>query len=137
MVKNDIIISKLSRIDEYLIKLENYLPVSYDELKNDWGLQKIIERSLQFMVEVMIDIAERIIARKGGAPPVTSADAISRLKDLGVVQNVDTYTQMVRFRNLLVHNYDTLDIKILHSIITERLDDFKKFKKEIIRYENI
>jgi uncharacterized protein YutE (UPF0331/DUF86 family) len=137
MEKNGVILSKLAIIDEYLLKLRIYLPVTIDGLKKDWGLQKIIERSLQVMVEAMIDIAERIISKKGGAPVSTSSEAISRLKDMGVIGDADTYMKMVRFRNLLVHNYDSLDIDILYSVINNHLADFEKFKKEILKNEGI
>lgn len=76
-----VIIAKLNTIDHYLLKLRTYLPISFANLEKDWGLQKIIEQSLQVMVEAMIDIAERVIALKGGSPIAGSAEAIERLKD--------------------------------------------------------
>ncbi len=131
---NGVIIAKLKTIDDYLLKLGTYLPVTVTDLEKDWGLQKIIERSLQVMVEAMIDIAERIIALKGGSPVANSAEAIERLKDYGIIRETDIYIKMVRFRNLLVHNYDSLDIGIVYQIITVHLSDFERFKKEILEH---
>jgi hypothetical protein len=68
VVQNGVVVSKLAIIDEYLKKLQGYIPVSMDQFASDWGLQKIAERSLQVMIEVMIDIAERIVAQKGMVP---------------------------------------------------------------------
>jgi uncharacterized protein YutE (UPF0331/DUF86 family) len=131
---NGVIIAKLKTIDDYLLKLGTYLPVTFTDLEKDWGLQKIIERSLQVMVEAMIDIAERIIALKGGSPVANSSEAIERLKDYGIIRETDIYIKMVRFRNLLVHNYDSLDIGIVYQIITVHLSDFERFKKEILEH---
>ena len=95
MVQNGVVISKLAIIDEYLKKLQGYIPVSMEQFASDWGLQKITERSLQVMIEVMIDIAERIVAQKGMVPQKTATETIKKLQDLGITQNVDAYTKMV------------------------------------------
>ncbi len=35
----------------------------------------------------------------------------------------------VGFRNLAVHNYDTIEWAVVFAIATERLDDFKMFAR--------
>ncbi len=136
-MKNGIILSKLSVIEAYLLKLNEYLPVSLERFKADWGLRKIFERSLQVMIEAMIDIGERIIAQKQMTAQKTAADTFKRLCDLGVIQDNETYIKMVRFRNLVVHNYDSIDPVILYDIIQKHLTDFKNFTDEIKNYENL
>ncbi len=137
MPSNAVIQRKLEVFDTTLNKLRCYLPVSYEELCEDWGLQKITERSLQILVEIMIDIAQRIIAQRGDAAPQVSADAIRKLKEYGIIQNDEVYSKMVRFRNFLVHNYDSLDMAVLYEIITKRLTDFEQFKHEILAGKDI
>ncbi|PKL19440.1 MAG: hypothetical protein CVV49_01115 [Spirochaetae bacterium HGW-Spirochaetae-5] len=134
--KNGIILSKCALIEEYILKLNGYGPFTEDQISGDWGLQKIIERSLQVMVEAMIDCAERICSRNGIGPQTTSADAIRRLKDLGVISGEEPFVSMVRFRNLIVHNYDSLDTSIMYDIVSKRLDDFRKFTEAVRNYEN-
>ncbi|NJL59997.1 MAG: DUF86 domain-containing protein [Desulfobacteraceae bacterium] len=99
--------------------------------------RKIVERSLQILVEIMIDIAQRIIAKRGDVAPQVSADAIRRLKEYGIIENDEIYSKMVRFRNFLVHNYDSLDTAILYEIISKRLTDFEKFEHEILASKDI
>ena len=41
--------------------------------------------------------------------------------------------KMVGFRNLAVHNYAELDLKIVRSIIEERLGAFRDFARLLIR----
>jgi len=77
---NGVILSKLAIIEDYLKRMQEYLPVSLEQFKADWGLQKIVERSLQVMIEIMIDIAERIVAQKGITPQKTAADTLRQLK---------------------------------------------------------
>lgn len=54
-------------------------------------LQKIVERSLQVMIEVMIDIAERIVAQKGAAPHKTAAETLKKLKGIEIIQQDEYY----------------------------------------------
>lgn len=137
MVQNGIILSKLAIIEEYLLKLQGYFPVSFDQFQSDWGLRKIVERSLQVMIEVMIDVAERIIARKDIVPQKTAAETMKKLRVLGIINNDEAYIKMVRFRNLVVHNYDSIDAGILYAIVQNNLSDFKCFVDEIKKYEGI
>jgi uncharacterized protein YutE (UPF0331/DUF86 family) len=137
VVQNGVVVSKLAIIEEYLEKLQGYLPVSMEQFASDWGLQKITERSLQVMIEVMIDIAERILAHKGVAPQKTATDTIKKLQDLAITRNGDAYTKMVRFRNLVVHQYASIKTEIVYSILKNNLNDFKMFIDEIQAYDGI
>ncbi len=130
-MRNGIITAKLSTMESNLLKLRNHIPETFDEFKHDWGKQKIAERVLQILIEGMIDIASRCIALSGGAPPATSADAIKRIGELGIIENSEKYIPMVRFRNFIVHNYDSVEPEILYSILTKKLSDFEDFIKEV------
>jgi uncharacterized protein YutE (UPF0331/DUF86 family) len=69
--------------------------------------------------------------------PQVSSDAIEKLKQYGYIQDVTVYKKMVRFRNLLVHNYDSLDMGILYDILTRKLEVFIEYKNAILLIENI
>ena len=133
---NGIIDRKLAMMDETLQRVREYIPDSYESFRNDWGLQKIVERSLQILVEAMIDIAERIIALEKQIPPSSSAEAIETLQRMGILTDEPSFVQMVRFRNFLVHNYDRLDDSILYDVLTNRLHHFETFRNDIIRFQN-
>lgn len=108
-MENGIISSKISGMELNLLKIRNYIPATFDEFKNDWGKQKIAERVLQILIEAMIDIASRFISLSGGTPPSTAAEAIQRMADLGILKNAGKYIPMIRFRNFIVHNYDSIE----------------------------
>ena len=42
-------------------------------------------------------------------------------------ENAEQLSHAVGFRNIVVHQYEDIDCKIVFSIITEHLDDFKTF----------
>jgi uncharacterized protein YutE (UPF0331/DUF86 family) len=45
-----------------------------------------------------------------------------------------TLEKMAKFRNVVVHQYETIDPTIVVSILHRNLWDFKKYKKAIIKY---
>ena len=89
------------------------------------------ERVLQVMVEIVVDIAERIIALENAGPTATSAEAIDRLVELNVLKSTKPYSDMVKFRNLIVHQYEEIDPAIIYDIIKNKLDNFRQFRNEI------
>ena len=134
---NGVIGNKLEVFDHTLKNLKKYLPIAFDEFQQNWGMQKITERAIQILVEIMIDIANRFIAIKGDIPAQKSADAILKLEQYGFIKESELYIKMIKFRNFIVHNYDALDTGILYDILTRRLEDFEKYKNEILSIENI
>ena len=79
----------------------------------------------------MIDIAERIIAIQDAGPVAGATEAMSRLVSLGVLKDGSPYVDVVRFRNLIVHEYEAINPEILYELATVRLGDFRKFRDEL------
>ena len=132
MEYNAVIHRKFALLDKYLIQLQNELKdVNMEAFKNDWARKLMTERALQVMVELVIDIAERIIAQKNAGPTATAAEAIEKLVELRVIKTAKPYTDMVRFRNLIIHQYEEIDPAIVFNIAKNQLDAFRQFRDEI------
>jgi len=80
-----------------------------------------VERALTVCVEIMIDISERILAIKKIPPKDTSVENFKELERLKIIQSFETYADMIRFRNFIVHRYETIDTQILFAIVTKKL----------------
>ncbi len=129
---NGVIQRKLALLDAQVGKLEKHLrDVPEERFVNDWVLCSMAERALQVAVEIMIDIAGRIIALKDAGPVATARDAMARLVDLGVLKSMEPYARMVGLRNMIVHEYESIDPKLLFDLAKNRLDDFRQFRDEI------
>ena len=132
MQTNGVIQRKLALLDNYLIRLQQQLnDVDSESFKNDWALQRMAERSLQVMIKVVVDIAERIIALKNAGPVASAAQALEKLVDLTVIKSAQPYTEMIRFRNLIVHQYEEINPDIVYHIAKNNLDTFRQFRDEI------
>ncbi len=132
MKYNGVIQRKLALLDDQIQKLKHHTKgLSFDEFKADWVIRSMSERAIQVCAEIIIDIAERIIAIEHAGPVASAAEAIEKLKVLDIISSAEPYMSMVRFRNLIVHQYEIIDPEILFEMITKHLDDFIGFKDEI------
>jgi uncharacterized protein YutE (UPF0331/DUF86 family) len=131
---NGVIQRKLALMDREVMQLEAHVRnASRERFVQDWGMRTISERAVQVCVEIMIDIAERIIALAGAGPVATAAEAIDRLVQLNVLRDAEPYRSMVRMRNLIVHAYEEVNPDMLYDVVSGRLDDFRRFRDEIDR----
>ncbi|MFQ5610730.1 MAG: DUF86 domain-containing protein [Anaerolineae bacterium] len=131
---NGVIAQKLQSLDEVLTELRSLGQIDATQLRGDWRTQRAIERDLQVLVEIVIDVCQRLISLAGQTPAVTSIDATERCIQLGVLSDDEAYRQMVRFRNFIVHRYNHIDVDILVDIVNHRLSDFEQFRDEVLAY---
>ena len=134
MKHNGVIQRKFALLDKYLLQLQSSLKdVDFETFRDDWVQQRMTERALQVMVEIVIDIAERIIAVQNAGPAASATEAIEKLVELGVLKSAKPYINMVRFRNLIVHQYEEINPEILYNLARNQLEDFRQFRNEIDR----
>lgn len=131
---NGVIAQKLQALDTVLAELRTLGVVSAKTLRSDWQQQRAIERNLQLLVEVVIDVCQRLVAVIGQSPATSGADAIERCIQMGALTPDENYTRMVRLRNFLVHRYEHIDPDILANMVNRHLGDFEKFRNEILAY---
>ena len=136
MVDRTLILRKLSALEAYLEQITEYKTISIEQYANDWKNQRIIERTLQMMVETCIDIAGHIISDMKFRIPNSYADSFSVLAENGIVDNnlSQSLEKMAKFRNVVVHDYDRVDAEIVIGILRINLDDFNKFKDAVVSF---
>jgi uncharacterized protein YutE (UPF0331/DUF86 family) len=127
---------KLAQIETYLGQIREYSKISLTAYKNDWKIQRIVERTLQILIELCIDIANHLISDKGMRLPTGYADTFKVLAENRIISKnlFKTMENMAKFRNIVVHQYEKIEPTIVVSILHKNLDDFEKYKKAIIKY---
>ena len=135
MVDKAVILRKLAELEEYLGQIREYTNTTVEQYSSDWKIQRIIERTLQIMVETCIDIAGHIISDREYRIPKSYADTFGVLYEEKVIgkELFDTMEKIAKFRNIVVHNYDKVDTSIVVIILTKHLDDFLTYKNAIIK----
>ena len=127
---------KLTQLETYLGQISEFSKVSIAAYKSDWRTQRIVERTLQMLIELCIDIANHIISDEGMRLPSGYADTFAVLMENKVINRslLKTMDEMAKFRNVVVHQYEKIDPAIVVSILHNNLKDFESYKKSIIKY---
>lgn len=135
MVDQSLVMRKLAELDKYLAQIREFSSVSVHEYANDWKIQRIVERTLQMMIELCIDIAGHIISDEKLRVPTSYADAFKVLHEEGLIDSIlyGSMAKMAKFRNIIVHCYDKIDEAIVVNILSRHLEDFVGFRNAVIQ----
>ena len=136
MVDGTLMLKKLTQLEEYVTQIEEYRAISVEQYTNDWKLQRIIERTLQMMIETCVDIAGHIISDSKFRIPDSYADSFRVLFENKIITTdlCKTMEQISKFRNVIVHHYDRVDAEIVVGILRKRINDFNKFKDAVVNW---
>ena len=134
MVDKSLILRKLAELEEYLEQIKEYSNITVDEYSDDWKIQRIVERTLQMMIENCVDIASHIISDRKYRIPKSYADTFDILHKEGVLEKelFDKLEKMAKFRNIVVHHYDKVDAVIVVNILRRYIGDFRDYRNAIV-----
>jgi len=99
-------------------------------------VQDIIALNLTRAVQLCVNIATHIIAESDQPVPTTMAGAFDRLHEMQVLSEALTrrLKGAVGFRNIAVHQYESIDWDIVYILAHEHLDDFRQFAASILSF---
>lgn len=101
---------------------------------DDFTTQDSIVLNLLRACEAAIDLAMHHVALHDLGIPQTSRDAFTLLESSKRLSatTATAMRNMVGFRNIAVHSYQSLQLPILQAILTNHLTDFDSFLNEIV-----
>ena len=129
----EIIEQKLESLHRCLRRIETKCPADALTLMTDIDLQDIIALNLSRAVQICVDIGAHLIASMETPPPDTMGQTFDLLAQEGILNNIlaANLKKAVGFRNIAVHNYESINWIIVHSIIRYHLADFTEFAKMV------
>ena len=132
----DIVRNKIATIERCIGRIDEEYDNNPDNLKN-FTHQDAIILNLQRACEATIDLAMHICAKKKLGIPQDSATSFEFLSEKGIIskQLAKTLKGMVGFRNVAVHDYKSLNLNVLRSIIEKHLDELIDFGSSILKSE--
>ena len=131
-----ILAEKIESLRRCIKRIEDKKPESVDLLMQNLDLQDILVLNLTRAVQLSVDIGSHIISNTNELAPQTMGDVFTTLNKLGVI-TAETCQQLkkaVGFRNVAVHNYETINWIIVDAICKNSLADFRQFSQEVSRY---
>ncbi|MBC8434117.1 MAG: DUF86 domain-containing protein [Desulfobacterales bacterium] len=117
-------------------QINEYADISVKDYAADWKIQRIVERTLQMMIETCLDISGHIISDEKLRVPETYAVMFRILVEKGILKGsqLEAFEKMAKFRNIIVHDYGKIDAEIVLGILQKNLIDFETYKVAIVDY---
>ncbi|MDZ7261518.1 MAG: DUF86 domain-containing protein [candidate division KSB1 bacterium] len=132
----EIIYKRLNKLEKELKALEKHSSVSLEQYLEDGDLQAVVERRLQVLAQIAMDIGNYLVTRKRLEIPEEEENVFIVLGKAKILswKLSQKMKGLVRFRNILVHNYLEIDPEIVYENLKNNLSDFRKFAEEISKY---
>jgi len=131
-VDEERILSKIDSMDQYLKEIEDDMPSNLNEYQDN---KRKYERLLHLSIEAVIDVCSLILKNEGLGAPNDEESILDKLADNKVINQdiAKNVKDMKAFRNVLVHRYGEVDDRKVYEKL-EKLEDFKEFRKRVIKY---
>lgn len=136
MVDVDLIKRKLILIENKKRDLNRFPVKGLDGFKHDIMMQKAVEKLLEEMVQICIDVGKHIVADEKMTMPDDNTAVFDILAQNRVITDHTSslMKKMVGFRNILVHMYERVDVETVYINYRKRLSDFDVFTAEVLEY---
>lgn len=98
--------------------------------------QDAICRVLQMMIEAGLTIGEMIIAQNNFRKPEKNVDIFDILGEKKIITRalIEDFWGVAGFRNILAHNYATLNLNLVYGNLEKCIPAFKKYAQQIAKY---
>lgn len=133
MLDRDRILAKIAEMDSYLGELTQVSPATFDEYQTI-EKKRSCERLLQLCIESAIDMCKMLVSGLKLGLPSDENDLFSKLHAKRIISKemAKTLREMRGFRNILIHEYATVDDEAVYSYVRMNLHDFEDFKKQVL-----
>ncbi|MFN3585940.1 MAG: type VII toxin-antitoxin system HepT family RNase toxin [Moraxellaceae bacterium] len=131
---DDVLINKAATIERCVARArEEYFPDPAG-FSGNFTRQDAAILNIQRACEAALDMGQHLIRRERLGVPQSARDVFTLLAHAGWIDAAlaDALKRMVGFRNIAVHDYQTLQLPITISIIEKHLDEFLDYSKSLL-----
>ncbi|TDO85885.1 uncharacterized protein YutE (UPF0331/DUF86 family) [Halanaerobium saccharolyticum] len=131
---DDILINKNETVKRCLKRIKEEYQNNPENLKN-YTKQDSIILNIQRLSEAAIDIAMHLVAELDLGVPQNSRDAFQFLSENNLIEDkmAEKLKAMVGFRNIAVHEYQKLNLKIVEAIIENEIERIEEFSQKMLQ----
>ena len=128
-----IVAEKLESLRRCLRRIQEKTPTEIETLTQNPDIQDILVLNLTRAVQLCVDIGSHVVSASGESAPATMGDVFITLDKLGVITptTCESMKKAVGFRNIAVHNYESINWHIVFAICSKSTANFCRFVKEI------
>lgn len=131
MTREDLVRKKLGEIEAFLSQLQSH--GRPDLIAVDVVQRRFVEHTLQVAIQAALDAASHIVSDDRLGEPKTNAELFTVLArhDWLSEDLAETMTDVVGFRNIVVHGYADVDLDIVRDVAENRIGDLLEFVEQI------
>ena len=128
MKNGDAILGKISNIRNCLVSIKKATNLDPSSL-NDMFTQDVFVLNLERAIQACIDITNLMISQNGYELPRSYKHGFGILESNKIIEHdlAEKMKKMAGFRNIAIHDYIKLDVKIMQSILEKNLVDIEDF----------
>lgn len=132
---DDVLLNKAASIERCVARAREEYATDPNGFATNFTRQDAAILNIQRACEAALDMGQHIIRRESLGLPQSARDVFSVLANAGWIENplAESMKRMVGFRNVAVHEYQTLQLPITVNIITEHLDEFADFSRSMLQ----
>ena len=133
MVDRNVVAAKLAVVDRCIARIED-VQAGQNRVLLPVDVEDITALNLQRAVQAAIDLATHVVSTESYGTPDSTADAFTLLERQGVIDSdlAGRLRRMVGFRNIAIHDYQSVDPAIVESIVKQRLGDLRALGARIV-----
>jgi uncharacterized protein YutE (UPF0331/DUF86 family) len=131
-MSSEVISKKLVSMSKYLNDLLPYREITFEMFMEK---HYEIERILELIIMTASDIIFHILSVQGEPVPISYRTAFLMAGEIGIISKdlSESLALSAGLRNILVHEYEEIDYKILYKSIPIAIKDYSSFIDEISR----
>ena len=135
MVDSNVVLARVTKIRECVAALRRYAWLDEESFMGNPEVSGNAERQLQVAIQAVIDIGNHVLADRDLGTAKDYKDIFHILsKDRIVSKSLGSrLASMTGLRNVLVHDYLEVDLKIVHRILRKDLADFERFIVAVLK----
>jgi uncharacterized protein YutE (UPF0331/DUF86 family) len=127
VVDRDLVLKKLAFVETCVRELRSMAKL--DSIERDVREERFVVHTLQLAVQAVLDAASHVVSDERLGEPQTNRELFDLLARSGWLSPdlARVMRDMAGFRNVVVHGYERVDLRLVRDIVEHRLGDLLSF----------
>ncbi len=132
---DDVLINKAATVERCVARAREEYQANPQTFATDHTRQDAATLNVQRACEAVLDMGQHLVHKERLGVPQGARDVFELLARAQWIDTplAEALKRMVAFRNIAVHDYQSLLVPILENVITQHLDEFLAFTKIILK----
>ena len=131
---DDVLLNKAAVVERCIARASEEYAADPATFLSNFTRQDAAVLNVQRACEAVLDMGQHLVRRERLGVPQSARDVFDLLVAGSWIDSklAEALKRMVAFRNIAVHDYQSLLAPILVNVITEHLDEFLQFTKAVL-----